>query len=72
MGRVLLLDASKGELTDLIQFSKSGGTAKSRRGLAAENEGASKKPPEGPIGRSIEPKDVHPDKSASNGRKVLP
>jgi uncharacterized protein (DUF58 family) len=44
LNRVLLLDASKGELADLIQFSKSGGTAKSRRGSSTSDDGTSGHP----------------------------
>ena len=72
LSRVLLLDASKGDLTDLIQFGKDGSTANSRRGLGIGIERSARDQAEqslpAPSDESIRAKEVD---SSSNGRKVF-
>jgi uncharacterized protein (DUF58 family) len=74
VGRVTLIDATKGDLTNLIQFSKSTGPSKASRGLVDLGEGPSKDK-DGDWATSAErPGRFGPDRvdAAMNGRKVLP
>ena len=71
LGRVTLLDASKGDLANLIQFGNSPGTMKATGGLSPDSEDAANRPgdPATAIG------DERPGSRAeppSNGRRVLP
>jgi uncharacterized protein (DUF58 family) len=69
LGRVTMLDASKGDLADLIQFGKSVGNSKTYQGGSLDGVEPSK---DRAIEQSEEPGLIHPDRFASNGRKVLP
>lgn len=72
LGRVTLIDASKGDLANLIQFGKSARPSKSGRGMASEDEGSA--PDREPAGDPSAPGGFGPDRvdATSNGRKVLP
>ena len=73
LGRVTLLDASKGDLVDLIKFGKSGGTAKSLQGSAWKGDDSSKNPPDAGPTQPFEDSGLfHPAGTDSVGRKVLP
>jgi uncharacterized protein (DUF58 family) len=72
MGRVMQLDASKGELADLIKFGKSTGTSRTRREMEVEAGEAVGEP----LGHGLAPSSTTPSLvtslPASNGRKILP
>jgi uncharacterized protein (DUF58 family) len=69
LNRVTMLDASKGDLDDLIQFDRPTLSSKPYQSLALDDEGASK---DRRTDQLDDPASLKPDRSASNVRQVRP